>query len=133
MRKRFELIGITLEVRTTDYNRFRDKVRNGSSQILMWGWHADYPDPENFLFLLYGPNSKLKFDGENVSNYDNLEYNRLFDQMQNMDNSPERLQIIRQMKSILQQRRTLGVCLSPCQFQPLSRMVEKRETKYHRI
>ncbi len=103
VRKRFELIGITLEIRTTDYNRFRDKARNGSSQILMWGWHADYPDPENFLFLLYGPNSKFKFDGENVSNYDNPEYNRLFDQMQNMDNSPERLLIIRQMKLILQQ------------------------------
>ena len=102
LRKRFELIGITLEVRTTDYNRFRDKVRNGSSQILMWGWHADYPDPENLLFLLYGPNGKIKFDGENISNYDNPEFNRLFDQMQNMDNSPERLQIIRQMKSIIQ-------------------------------
>ena len=102
LRKRFELIGITLDIRTTDYNRFRDKVRNGSSQILMWGWHADYPDPENFLFLLYGPNSKFKFDGENVANYDNPEYNRLFNQIQNMDNSPERLQIIRQMKSILQ-------------------------------
>ena len=102
LRKRFELIGITLEIRTTDYNRFRDKVRNGSSQILMWGWHADYPDPENFLFLLYGPNGKAKFDGENVANYDNPEYNRLFDRMQNMDNSPERLQIIRQMKLIIQ-------------------------------
>ena len=102
LRKRFELIGITLDIRTTDYNRFQDKVRNGSSQILMWGWHADYPDPENFLFLLYGPNSRVKFDGANISNYDNLEYNRLFDQMQNMDNSPERLQIIRRMKAILQ-------------------------------
>ena len=102
LRKRFELIGITLDIRTTDYNRFQDKVRNGSSQILMWGWHADYPDPENFLFLLYGPNSRVKFDGANISNYDNLEYNRLFDQMQNMDNSPERLQIIRQIKSIIQ-------------------------------
>ena len=102
MRKRFELIGITLDIRTTDYNRFQEKVRNGSAQILMWGWHADYPDPENFLFLLYGPNSRTKFDGANVSNYDNLAYNRLFDQMQNMDNSPERLQIIRQMKAIIQ-------------------------------
>ena len=133
IRKRFELIGITLEVRTTDYNRFRDKARNGSSQILMWGWHADYPDPENFLFLLYGPNSKFKFDGENVSNYDNPEFNRLFDQMQNMDNSPERLQIIRQMKSILQQRCTLDICLSPSQLWTLSRMVEKWETEYHRL
>ncbi len=102
MRKRLELIGITMENRTTDYNRFQDKARNGNFQILSWGWNADYPDPENFLFLLYGPNSKAKFDGENVANYDNPEYNRLFHQMQNMENSPQRLQIIRQMKAILQ-------------------------------
>ena len=27
------------------------------------GWLADYPDPENFLFLFYGPNSKVDFAG----------------------------------------------------------------------
>ena len=102
MRKRIELLGITMENRTTDYNRFQDKARNGNFQMLSWGWNADYPDPENFLFLLYGPNSRAKFDGENTANYDNPEYNRLFDQMQNMENTPKRLQIIRQMKGILQ-------------------------------
>ena len=102
LHKRLEMIGVTMESRTTDYNRFQDKARSGNFQMLSWGWHADYPDPENFLFLLYGPNSRAKFDGENVANYDNPEYNRLFEQMQNMDNSPQRLQIIRQMKAILQ-------------------------------
>ena len=43
-----------------------------------------------------------KTDGENVANYDNPDYNRLFDKMQNMENSPERLAIIREMKEILQ-------------------------------
>lgn len=100
-RKKLEAIGITMKVRTTDYNRFRDKVRKGNFQILNWGWSADYPDPENFLFLLYGPNSKAKFDGENAANYNNPEYNRLFEQMQNMENTPERLKIIRQMRAIL--------------------------------
>ena len=27
----------------------------GKHQIFWWGWFADYPDAENFLFLLYGP------------------------------------------------------------------------------
>ena len=103
MRNKLEQLGITMESRTTDYNRFRDKVKNGNFQIIFWGWHADYPDAENFLFLLYGPNSKTLRDGENASNYDNPAYNRLFETMKNMENSPERLTRIREMNRLLQQ------------------------------
>ena len=103
MRNKLEQLGITMESRTTDYNRFRDKVKNGNFQIISWGWHADYPDAENFLFLLYGPNSRATHSGENTANYDNAEYNRLFEQMKNMENSPERLEIIRKMNHLLQQ------------------------------
>ena len=102
MRNKLEQLGITMESRTTDYNRFRDKVKNGNFQIIFWGWHADYPDAENFLFLLYGPNSKTLRDGENAANYDNAEYDRLFEQMKNMENSPERLTHIREMNRLLQ-------------------------------
>lgn len=103
MRNKLEQLGITMESRTTDYNRFRDKVKNGNFQIISWGWHADYPDAENFLFLLYGPNGRVTHSGENTANYDNAEYNRLFEQMKNMENSPERLEIIRKMNHLLQQ------------------------------
>ena len=102
MRNKFEQLGITMESRTTDYNRFRDKVKNGNFQIIFWGWNADYPDAENFLFLLYGPNGRVTHSGENTANYDNAEYNRLFEQMKNMENSPERLEIIRKMNHLLQ-------------------------------
>lgn len=102
MRKKLETIGVTLKNRTTDYNRFQDKARSGNFQLLSWGWLADYPDPENFLFLLYGPNSQTKSDGENVANYDSAEYNQLFEQIRSMENGPERLAIIRRMKHILQ-------------------------------
>ena len=102
MRNKLEELGITMESRTTDYNRFRDKVKNGNFQIIFWGWHADYPDAENFLFLLHGPNSKALRDGENAANYDNPEYNRLFEKMKNMENSPERLTLIREMNRLLQ-------------------------------
>ena len=45
-------LGLDVEIAGTTYNQFQDKVRRGAYQIFMWGWVADYPDPENFLFLL---------------------------------------------------------------------------------
>lgn len=101
-RKQFEKLGIKLIVRATDYNRFQEKIRTGNAQIFFWGWNADYPDPENFFFLLYGQNGKVKFGGENASNYVNEEFDRLFEKMRNMENSPERYAIITQMQHIIQ-------------------------------
>ena len=101
MRKQFEKLGVQLDVRSTDYNRFQDKIRRGDTQLFFWGWNADYPDPENFFFLLHGPQGKVKFSGENASNYSNPEFDRLFEQMKNMENSPARQAIIDQMLEIL--------------------------------
>ncbi len=99
--KQFAKLNIQLVVRSTDYNRFQDKMRRGTEQIFEWGWNADYPDPENFLFLLYGPNMKVGKNGENAANYSNPEYDRLFDQMKYLDNGPERQAIIDRMVNIV--------------------------------
>ncbi len=101
MRKQFEKIKVQLVVRSTDYNRFQDKIRKGDTQMFYFGWNADYPDPENFLFLLNGAQAKVGKGGENAANYNNPEYDRLFEQMKNMDNTPERQHIIDQMLAIL--------------------------------
>jgi peptide/nickel transport system substrate-binding protein len=101
IRKQFEKLGVQLVIRTTDFNRFQEKVRKGKVQIYMWGWNADYPDPENFLFLLYGPNGKVKHGGENGVNYSNPQFDALFDRMKNMSNGPERQQIIDEMLGML--------------------------------
>lgn len=103
MRKQFESLGVQLQVRITDYNRFQEKVLKGNFQFLNWGWEADYPDPENFLFLLFGPNSKVKSQGENAANYDNPRFNELFKKMENMPNSPARNALIQEMLSIARQ------------------------------
>jgi len=101
--KQFKKIGIELAIRSTDYNRFQEKMLKGTAQIFQWGWNADYPDPENFMFLLYGPNGKVKLKGENAANYSNPEFDNLFVQMKNMDNSPERQVIIDKMVDIARQ------------------------------
>jgi len=100
-RKQFQKINVQLVIRNTMYNRFQEKMLKGTAQIFIWGWNADYPDPENFLFLLYGPNSKVASNGENAANYQNPEFDRLFDIMKNMPNGDERQSIIDQMMDIV--------------------------------
>lgn len=101
--KQFAKLGVQLELRATDYNRFQDKMNTGSAQVFWWGWNADYPDAENFLALLYGPNSKAetKGQGENAANYRNDEYDRLYDRLRYMDDGPERQATIDRMVAIV--------------------------------
>lgn len=102
MRRQLGSINVQLEIRATDYNRFQDKMRQGTAQMYMWGWVADYPDAENFLFLLYGPNAKAINGGENASNYQSEEFDRLFDTMRFLDDGPEKDAIIHQMVDVVQ-------------------------------
>ncbi len=101
MRKQFQKLNIQLVARATDYNRFQEKMLKGNAQIFRWGWGADYPDPENFLFLLYGPNRQVGNAGENAANYENAEFDRLFVQMKDMDNGPARARVIDRMLKIV--------------------------------
>jgi ABC-type transport system substrate-binding protein len=100
-RRQFDKLGIELVIRGTDYNRFQEKMFKGNAQIYTWGWNADYPDPENFFFLLYGPNGKVEHKGENASNYANAAYDALFDRMKGLPNGPERRAVIDRMLEIL--------------------------------
>ena len=101
MIKQFAKIDIQLVIRATDGNRFFGKLDQGSMQIYQLGWNADYPDPENFFFLLYGPNSTILSKGQNYSNYENAEFDRLFEKMKSMPNNDERMALIRQMNEIV--------------------------------
>lgn len=102
MRKQFDKIGVNLNIRATDWNRYRAKQEQGNIQMYFLGWVADYPDPENFLFLFYGENSKAVQGGVNTSNYNNQRINRLFDRMKTMEDTPARGRIIREMIGVLQ-------------------------------
>jgi ABC-type transport system substrate-binding protein len=101
LNKQFQKIDVQLVVRNTDYNRFQEKILKGAAQLFYFGWNADYPDPENFLFLLYGPQSKVKHQGENAANYASPEFDKLFEKMRTMENSPERQAIIDRMHALL--------------------------------
>ncbi|MCF8209446.1 MAG: ABC transporter substrate-binding protein [Rhodoferax sp.] len=102
--RQFAKIGVQLEIRATDYNRFQDKMNKGVAQIFFWGWLADYPDAENFLFMLYGPNAKAltNGNGENNTNYQNPAFDRAFEKMKFLDDGPEKQALIDEMITLVQ-------------------------------
>jgi ABC-type transport system substrate-binding protein len=103
MIKQFAKINVQLEIRATDFNQFQDKLRKGRQQIFLSGWNADYPDAENFLTLLYGPNAKVSSDGDNTANYSNPEFDKLLAQLKFMDDGPAKQVAIDKMVKIVQE------------------------------
>ncbi|WP_293995822.1 ABC transporter substrate-binding protein [Sphaerotilus sp.] len=90
MVRQFAKLGIRLDVRATDHNQFQEKVRRGQHQIYWSGWLADYPDAENFLALLHGPNGKAVSGGENLSNYASPAFDRDYVALREVPDGPPR-------------------------------------------
>jgi ABC-type transport system substrate-binding protein len=98
-------LGIDVELAGTTYNKFQEKVRDGAYQIFLWGWYGDYPDAENFMFLLSSDMAASKNQGPNTANFSNPEFDRLFSTMKTRENDDERFAIIRRMIGVLEQER----------------------------
>ena len=103
--KAWRQLGISVEVSATDYNRFQKKMREGAFQIFQWGWVADYPDPENFMFLLWSKMSRKKSGGPNTANFSNAKYDELFLKMATRENDDRRMEIMKEMRTLLEHER----------------------------
>jgi len=97
MKQQMAQIGVRIKVVTNPWPELQKKITK--RQVMLYGiaWGADYPDAENFLQLLYGPN---KAPGANGSGYDNPEFNKLFKTASVMQDSPERTALYEKMNRI---------------------------------
>jgi len=91
-------IGLKIETRVGTWPQFQERMAKKQTQFTSYAWNADYPDPENFLQLLY---SKNESPGPNSANFKNKEYDLLYEKMRDMADGPERLEIIRKMVKII--------------------------------
>ena len=98
-------LGLDVQVAATTYNQFQQKVREGAYQLFLWGWVADYPDPENFLFLLSSEMARSRSGGPNTANFSHPTFDRLFQAMKTRPNDAERLSLIRQLRTVLEHER----------------------------
>jgi oligopeptide transport system substrate-binding protein len=97
IKKQLSDIGVNIKVVQNTWPELQKKIT--TRQIMLYGiaWGADYPDAENFLQLLYGPN---KAPGANGSGYDNPEFNQLFKSASVMQDSPERTALYEKLNRI---------------------------------
>ena len=95
--RQLEAVGLRVVSRSWRTNVFRDRLAKDQFQFVRYSWYADYPDPENFVFLLYGPN---RHPGPNHAGYRNAEYDRLFEQMRALEDGSARLALIRRLRDI---------------------------------
>jgi len=80
------------------YGDFQRAYSQGKVALINSSWTMDYPDAENLMQLYYGPNAA---PGSNSANYDNPDYNRLYEASAAMNESPERTLIYREMNQLL--------------------------------
>ena len=97
-KKSMDAIGIRFEFPVT---KFADRVKAAKAcQLMMAGfaWGADYPDGDNFMQLLYGPNSQQSNNGC----YESKAFDAFYVKSTQIPDSPERnhlfLEMTRQME-----------------------------------
>jgi oligopeptide transport system substrate-binding protein len=91
-------IGINVQVRLNTFPSFLEKSRNGELQFWQGGWVLDYPDSENVLQLLTSNNLP---PGPNSSQYSNPEFDKLFNQLREMEDNKQKFELMRKMEEIV--------------------------------
>jgi ABC-type transport system substrate-binding protein len=92
-KKNLDAIGLRFEARK---NAFSDNIKAARAcQLMLWGsaWGADYPDGEDFMQLLYGPN----IHESNNACYQSAAFDKMFEATRRMRDSPERTRLFDMM------------------------------------
>ncbi len=92
-------VGITLELRRLDWAAHLKVVDAGAITMFRQGWIADYPDPENFLTVLF--HSRNVGAAGNTSRYRNPELDRLLDRADGMAAGAARMKLYQEAEQRL--------------------------------
>ena len=96
MLEQWRALGIEIDIQQTEWGTFLDDVNNKMYQMFSLGWIADYPDPENFLDLLFHGESN-----NNHTNYNNPEVNRLLEEARTERDRDRRFEIYNQVEQMV--------------------------------
>ena len=92
-----EILGVTITVEGIDWDSYHDQIDAGIyGQLLKEGWCADYPDPENFLDVLFHSGS-----AQNHAYYNNPDYDALVEQARVESDIERRLMLYQEAEQLL--------------------------------
>ncbi len=96
-RKSLQKIGLRVVFKTDKKSEIIKASRLGQVQMFETNWIADFPDGENFLQLLYGPNQGRA----NYARFNLPEFNQRYEQARRLAPGPERLRLYREMSQLI--------------------------------
>lgn len=96
-KRSMDAIGIRIVFKKDKAPEITKMARAGRIPMSFSGWIADYPDAENFMQLLYGPN----IGQANDSRFNLPEFNKLYEQARSLPDSPERTAILNRMTELV--------------------------------
>ncbi len=96
MLEQWRSLGIEIEIQQTEWATFLQEVNEKQYHMFTLGWIADYPDPENFLDLLFHSESN-----NNHTNYSNAEVDRLLEEARTERDRERRFQIYNQVEQMI--------------------------------
>jgi peptide/nickel transport system substrate-binding protein len=71
-------VGINVELYQVDWSTYLEETENGEHPMCLLGWTGDNGDPDNFMNVLYGPNSASIGTAGNVAFYNRTEVQEKF-------------------------------------------------------
>jgi ABC-type transport system substrate-binding protein len=113
LKSQFAAVGVQVKGVFMDQPTFTKAMENGNFQLASYGWVADYPDPEDFYQLLYGPNVP---PGNNWTGFRNPAYDRAYEASRFMPNGPQRLAQLRTMNALIQDEVPMILLYDPLKF-----------------
>ena len=97
IQRSLQAVGIRVVIKKAPVPELRKLGKQGRLQMRTDGWQADYPDAENFFQLLYGPNAGQA----NYSRFRLAEFDRMYEKIAAMPDSPERNALYRKMQNLV--------------------------------
>ena len=92
-------VGIKAELQAREWNKFLDVCENEPQSMFMLGWVADYPDPDNFLYVLFNT-SQAGPPGNNTW-YSNAEVDALTAKARTLSQMNERIPLYQRAEDII--------------------------------
>jgi len=96
-------VGIRTRIRLFDYSVYYQLIGRPAEEVPMGlsGWYQDYPDPSNFIDVLFNGERITAVHNNNVSHYDNPEVNRLIRETLKLMDAEARDRNWRQLDSMI--------------------------------
>lgn len=91
-----QVFGIEIRVELIEPFGYSHEVHEHHGQIVMLGWCADYPDPQNFLDVLFHSESE-----ENLGHYSNPQVDVLLEQARTERDTAARLALYQQIEQMI--------------------------------